>query len=1203
MKNFTDYITEELLLEKAGKAGSHLQHIEDLPFSTGDEGIEHAANILDDLDTMLSGKKKQSFNAPKAKSFVAGKFDGAPAIIFGIDPQTKRFFVASKSAFNVTPKINYTMEDIEKNHGSSPGLADKLRQALMYLPSVCPKKGIYQGDFMYDRWSIKKDDKFHEWTPNTITYRLKSNSAEGRKAFRAKFGIVVHTKYEGKTLGELQPTPYVDNENFGENPDVHLMPARVDMNPENWKPKDRADFTNALENAKILYGRMKPEAFDEVIKHSELLDLYFNEVVKGKTHTDVDEYVKFLTRQAEKEAGKLKTPARQEAVRRQFAELIKHVQVNKRHFKDAFTLRDHISKAKETLMGGLRQNTSDYEYYINGKKTGPEGYVVYRDGQDAVKLVDRKEFSKMNFELAKMKKPTFPVPSAPPIVMAFGRMNPPTGGHEGVINKVKEVAGQFGAAHEIVLSASEDSKKNPLTPEQKVKYAKKFFPGANITAATKDAPDFLTHAARVYAAGHRELIMVAGPDRIDNFRKTLAAYNGRAGKHGYYKFDHIKVVQSDRIPGKSGTEMRGYAANKDYDSFKAGLPSTATDTDVRNLYRDVKRAQQHKPVLRESYPSPLNARFAALVPAVQYGKKILRGKRGETHNDIYARHPEVDHTKMKTTDPNYPRDGSYDLRKRKFYDKEKSGIDSTDLMTKVQRMRYFGNEEYIQEKIEHKIKSAVGKVRDTESEFSPESDCAMIASAVHKTHGDKYHYYSIENEPTKKQPKGGLRHIYMHDPKRNIYFDGHGARSKESIHKRWMGGGEHGYYNKHATVKRIGGDSQYLHHSFYNYGDYPAGHKRHADLMTHLSEEKLVASHNDEFEKVKSRIVPAMKHKKTGKLLRGQRGEEHMDTYQRKFGPSLDAASKLEKDYDTGYYDSKRNKFHGRFVLGRPVDSPDLMTRTQRIRKYGTEEIEHEDEMILESGLVVARRYPDGKVKYGKPGQMHVHLVGGDKDDYEDRDLGFAEPGGKFLSRNQALSHVAKHEPKIRRQLQKGKEGGLESYVYSRAREGHSVAHFFPKRRGQIREDIKRSFLHKFKNKAREYAPHTGCSDQGSSAGACAVASHAVHTALKKKGKDSHFVIGSYDEKGKHNQKGWGDNHSWVVSGNKIIDVTHNQFGKVQRGEKTKRKPSWARPMTGPAIVKTQSNDPRYRESKRDDAAIKQVRKKWPTDQRPRPDF
>jgi hypothetical protein len=605
MKDFVTFINEEVLLEKATeKTGKHLTHIEDLPFSTGDEGVEHIANTLDDLNTMLSGKQKASFNAPKAKSFVAGKFDGAPAIIFGKDPGAGKFFVASKSAFNKNPKINYTMEDIERNHGHAPGLADKLRQALMYLPSVAPKKGIYQGDAMYDRWSIKKGDKQHEWTPNTITYKVKANSEEGRKAFRAKFGIVVHTKYEGKTLGDLKPTPYVDNENFSENPDVHLMPAKVDMNPENWKPKDRADFTNALENAKIIYAKMKHDEFDEVVKHSDLLDLYFNQTVKSQKKPEVDEYIKFLTTKAEQEANKLKTPSKQEAVRRKYGDLIKHVQAKKKSFGNAFAVREHIEDAKGALMKGLRQNTSDYEYAINGKKTGPEGYVVYRDGQDAVKLVDRKEFSKMNFELAKMakeRKAAGPTPGAPPIVMAFGRMNPPTGGHEGVINKVKEVAGQYNAAHEIVLSHSEDPEKNPLSPDQKVKYAKKFFPGTNITAATKEAPDFLTHAARMFAAGHRELIMVAGPDRAENFRKVLAAYNGRAGKHGFFKFDHIKVVNSERVPGKSGTEMRGYASKNDYDSFRAGLPSTANPNDVRSLYRDVKRAQQHKPALSEEY--------------------------------------------------------------------------------------------------------------------------------------------------------------------------------------------------------------------------------------------------------------------------------------------------------------------------------------------------------------------------------------------------------------------------------------------------------------------------------------------------------------------------------------------------------------------------------------------------------------------------
>ena len=589
MISFFEFLTDEQYLTEGASAtkGRHLTHIEDLPFSQGDEGVEHVANILDDMNTMLSGKQKATFNAPKAKSFVAGKFDGAPAIIFGVDPQTKKFFVASKSAFNKTPKINYTMADIERNHGDVPGLANKLRQALLYLPSVAPKKGVYQGDFMYDKWDIKKDDKSIEWTPNTITYKVKPNSEEGRKAAKAKIGLVVHTKYEGKTLADLVPTPYVDTESFGENPDVHLMPAKVDMNPENWRTEDRAKFTNELENAKIVYKRMGDDAFDHIGKHEDTLNRYINQTVKGQTKPEVDGYVDFLTKEAEKTAGQFKTAAKKESVRRQYTELIQHAQNQQKTFKSLFAFHAHIQNAKGALMNGLRQN-SDYEFAINGKKVGPEGYVVYREGQDAVKLVDRKEFSKMNFEIAKMKQPTYPVPA--PVVFAYGRMNPPTGGHESVINKVRELASKYGAANDIVLSGStKDVNKNPLDPEQKVKYAKKFFPDMNIRHADKASPDFLSHAARLYAAGHKEFIMVAGPDRAPDFRRILRQYNGVQGKHGFYNFDHIRVVTSARLPGKSGTEMRGFVKKGNYAAFRRGLPNGIREKDAQQLYNDLKK--------------------------------------------------------------------------------------------------------------------------------------------------------------------------------------------------------------------------------------------------------------------------------------------------------------------------------------------------------------------------------------------------------------------------------------------------------------------------------------------------------------------------------------------------------------------------------------------------------------------------------------
>ena len=113
-----------------------------------------------------------------------------------------------------------------------------------------------------------------------------------------------------------------------------------------------------------------------------------------------------------------------------------------------------------------------------------------------------------------------------PVVMAFGRMNPPTVGHEKLVNKVKEVAKDYRAPHHIILSHSTDAKKNPLTVSQKVKHAKRLFPNTNIEASSKETPTFLQHAAKLNAAGHDHLIMVGGSDRVKEFHDKLHQYNG-----------------------------------------------------------------------------------------------------------------------------------------------------------------------------------------------------------------------------------------------------------------------------------------------------------------------------------------------------------------------------------------------------------------------------------------------------------------------------------------------------------------------------------------------------------------------------------------------------------------------------------------------------------------------------------------------------
>lgn len=200
-----------------------------------------------------------------------------------------------------------------------------------------------------------------------------------------------------------------------------------------------------------------------------------------------------------------------------------------------------------------------------------------------------RSFMKFIFEESEIKKP---------VVFAFGRMNPPTTGHGVLVDKVKELAKKHKASHEIVLSSSQDAEKNPLTPEQKVKHAKRFFPDTNITAADKEHPTLIHHAARLSAAGHDHLIMVAGSDRVEGFRNLLNSYNGKPDKKGNipFNFKKISVVSAgERDPdaegttGMSASKMRHHAANNDFESFRKGIPSHVSDEHSKELFNDVRK--------------------------------------------------------------------------------------------------------------------------------------------------------------------------------------------------------------------------------------------------------------------------------------------------------------------------------------------------------------------------------------------------------------------------------------------------------------------------------------------------------------------------------------------------------------------------------------------------------------------------------------
>jgi len=161
-------------------------------------------------------------------------------------------------------------------------------------------------------------------------------------------------------------------------------------------------------------------------------------------------------------------------------------------------------------------------------------------------------------------------------VLAFGRMSPVSSGHAKLVQKVKDVAKEHNADHKIVLSHTQDSKKNPLSVEDKVRFAKHYFPGTNIEGASKEHPTFLHHAKKLSDSGTEHLVMVAGSDRVDEYHKLLNKYNGHPGNHNFKKITVVSAGNRDPdaegAEGMSASKLRAHAVAGNYKEFKSGLP-------------------------------------------------------------------------------------------------------------------------------------------------------------------------------------------------------------------------------------------------------------------------------------------------------------------------------------------------------------------------------------------------------------------------------------------------------------------------------------------------------------------------------------------------------------------------------------------------------------------------------------------------------
>lgn len=378
------------LLESANEEKlTHLEHAEDHPINAGHEGAQHAINTLRQTANALQNKP--------SKAKIMTKFDGSPSIVFGHHPETGKFFVASKSAFNKTPKLNYTPEDIEKNHGHAPGLVSKLKSALEHLPKVAPKSGVHQADIMHTPEDVKHSNGKVHFKPNTITYSASGNSAEGEKVKRSKIGIAVHTAYHGKTLDSMKAEYGADLSHFKEHPDVHVIHTHFKPEHASFSGKDTKEFNKHIQAASSMAKKIKPEHYGVLDDHThkEHLKTYINSTVRNNTAPSVEGYKKHLEERGDKEAGKVKTMLAQDRKKKIYTDATEHVEQNKEHFGNILSLHHHLQKAKNTLVHAMSRK-SDFEHHIAGQKTKPEGFVSVINNRPT-KLTDRYEFNRMNF--------------------------------------------------------------------------------------------------------------------------------------------------------------------------------------------------------------------------------------------------------------------------------------------------------------------------------------------------------------------------------------------------------------------------------------------------------------------------------------------------------------------------------------------------------------------------------------------------------------------------------------------------------------------------------------------------------------------------------------------------------------------------------------------------------------------------------------
>ena len=392
MLSFADTLSEQ--------KNTHMTHIEDKVLYGGVNGTRQAIFALRDMRDMLSG----------GGGSVSVKWDGAPAVFAGTDPRDGQFFVAKKGIFNKNPKVYKTNAEIDAD--TSGDLSAKLKDALKYLPAL-GIKGVIQGDFLFGRGDLTtekiKGKEYVTFHPNTIVYAVPVEQAATIR--KAKIGIVWHTTYTGKTFETMRASYGVDVKGLNKSSAVWSQDAMLrDVTSATMTKRETENVNEILSEIGKLFNQISGSTIRQLESNQVLaqhIETFNNTFVRkgaviGNEVAHTQQLIRWIRQKYDTEASKRKTAAGKTTQQKKRDELLAFFSPrNKKNLSNMFRLQKLIVLAKLKLINKLNrlQNIATFVKTKKGfRVTGAEGFVaVDRLGGDAVKIVDRMEFSYNNF--------------------------------------------------------------------------------------------------------------------------------------------------------------------------------------------------------------------------------------------------------------------------------------------------------------------------------------------------------------------------------------------------------------------------------------------------------------------------------------------------------------------------------------------------------------------------------------------------------------------------------------------------------------------------------------------------------------------------------------------------------------------------------------------------------------------------------------